>query len=950
VDTSNPTRCAGGIDQARVGLTDSFRASGLGLLLVSEDSTVELASDLARALWVRAVEGARLIDLVEEHDRPGLQLALRTGSTFEGVIGTEAGTVLVCRSGSVADSASAAPPRWFHLADVTAHVARIKGLEAAHDRNVALLDAMPDLLFRVSRDLRFLDYRDPTHHGLGLAPAEFLGKRLMDFLPPEIVELVAPNLVEALASGQTVTYPSYYDYDDGRHTFDNRVVKSGPDEVVLICRDTTEQTQATEELRRSQARLSAIVQYSREYTTISDRDQILRFVSEPVEKVLGYRPAELVGTHALELVHPDDVAASRSASHDLLSSGGGAHEPLRVRMRHKSGVWRLIEATGKLFDDPLIGGLLTHCRDITDYAQVETTLRDSVRRLDAIVETAADGIVTLNAGGIIESINMAAQAMLGYSGEGVVGRHFANLLAPRSRTTFGAAFLQAVGAIPPDPEGLSGEFEGLRRDGTSFPATLSTSMVAVDDGVAITVIARDVSEQRALEHQLAYQASHDALTGLPNRPQFMASLERALRHAADGPVAAALFLDLDRFKVVNDSLGHAAGDKLLAVVAERLAAGVRGDGMIARFGGDEFLLLCRRCRSRSDVEAIAARVLGGLDAPIELEGTHVYVRASAGVAIFTPGDPALEADAIVRNADIALYRAKSLGRSRYEVYESRLDRRSVERLSTETALRQGLANGEFVTHYQPVWGLAAGQYAGTEALVRWRRHGKLIHPSTFIPVAEETGLINEIGAWILRDACTQTVRWQRSLGLPGLKVAVNVSGCQLDHPSFPSVLDDVLAATGIRPDTLVLEITETKLVQDDEVTLNTLRRLSATGVRLAIDDFGTGYSSLGYLRHLPVNVIKVDRCFVSRIEDDAQTAEIVKTITTLAHTLGMTVVAEGVETKGQLRALRNVGCDCAQGFLLASPTSASATARVLRHGAPPTEQRPPQLVTGRTRR
>jgi diguanylate cyclase (GGDEF)-like protein/PAS domain S-box-containing protein len=932
VDTTIPTAGQHPTEWPGVGLAESLRSSGLGLLLVSEDSTVELASNMANVLWGRVLRGARLIDLVEEHHRSGLGLALGTGSIFEAVMATETGSVLVCRSGPVTDPASPAHPRWFVLAEASAHLARIKTLEAAHERNVALLDAMPDLLFRISSDLTFLDYRDPTLHGLGLAPADFLGKRLSDFLPAEIVELVEPNLVEALASGRTLTYPSSYDYADGRHTFDNRVVKSGPDEVVLICRDTTEQTNAAAELRRSQARLRAIVQYSREYTTISDHDQIIRFASEPVERILGYAPAELVGTHALALVHPEDIAASRSASRELLSSTAGALSPLRVRMHHKSGEWRLIEATAKmLFDDELIGGLLTHCRDITDYAQVETTLRDSLGRLDAIVETAADGIVTLNGGGIIESINSAAQAMFGYPGKEIVGRRFATLLTPRSRVVFGQAFLEAVGAAPASPVGLPGEVDGLRRDGTSFPVTLSASLVAVEDGLAITVIARDVSDQRALQHQLAYQASHDALTGLPNRPQFMTSLERAFRQTSAGPMAAAMFVDLDRFKIVNDSLGHAAGDKLLTVAAERLAAGVRGDGMIARFGGDEFLVLCRGCRNRSDVEAIAARVLAGLEAPIELEGTQVFVSASAGVAIFRPGDPALETEAIIRNADIALCRAKSLGRSRYEVYESRLDRRSVERLATETALRKGLETGEFVTHFQPVWGLDRAEYVGTEALIRWRRDGKLTHPSSFIPVAEESGLINDIGAWILRDACTQTVQWQHSLGLPRLSVAVNVSGCQLDQPGFPSILEEILGTTGIPPQTVILEITETKLVHDDEVTLRTLRRLSATGIKLAIDDFGTGYSSLGYLRHLPVDIIKIDRCFVSRIEDDAQTAEIVRTITTLAHTLAMTVVAEGVETVGQLAAVTSSGCDCVQGFLFATPTPASAASKVLRH-------------------
>ncbi len=911
--------------------TAAIRSSGAAVLLVAEDTTILGASAGAHTLLGPRLEGRPLAQWAPVAERTAFLDAVRAGDGCHVTL-QRRGRTVVCEVGRAGAGQGPSFPRCCTLRDVTSERSRLAELEAANERSLALLDAIPDLLFRISRDLTFLDFRDPTARGLDLSPEQFLGKRLGDFLPPEIADLVHPNLVQALATGKVVTYPSYYDYDDGRHTFENRVVKSGSDEVVLICRDTTEQTRAEEELRRTQARLERIVKYSREYTTVSDANHVITYASAPVERVLGYTPDELVGISAMDLVHPEDLAKAEIAGNDL-ASGWERAAPLRLRLRTKHGQWRLIEATAKnLFHDELIGGLLTHCRDISDYAQVEQTLRDSLGRLDAIVETAADGIVTVNGHGAIESINGAAQEMFMWRAGPNTVTHFEQLLHPAYRDAFTTALVHASAG---DRRGLAsrlaGVMEGLRRDGSSFPITLSASTVAVHDGALVTVIIRDVSAQRALELQLEYQATHDALTGLPNRQLFMASLERALKQVGREDLGAVLFLDLDRFKVVNDSLGHTYGDRVIAGVADRLTEAVRGSGTVARFGGDEFLVLWPNCRDKQDVADRAGAVLRSLEAPLDVGEEDVYVGASAGVVTFRAASDAPDADALIRNADIALYRAKALGRGRFEMYDTQVDRRPTERLSTETALRRALDRSEFVTHYQPVWGIRTKQFVGTEALIRWQRDGTVVPPSKFIGIAEEAGLVRDLGAWVLRDACAQTVRWQRDFSNPGLTVAVNASGLQLDDPEFPSVVESILAQTGIAPGTVIIEITESSLIRDDPTALELLGRLRATGIRLAIDDFGIGYSSLGYLRHLPVDMIKVDRSFVNQLDDDLQTEEIVRAIITMAHTLGMGVVGEGVETTSQLRTLSGLECDFVQGFLLARPDTARATRRTLRH-------------------
>jgi diguanylate cyclase len=417
----------------------------------------------------------------------------------------------------------------------------------------------------------------------------------------------------------------------------------------------------------------------------------------------------------------------------------------------------------------------------------------------------------------------------------------------------------------------------------------------VDPGLISRSIRYAIERKRA-EVQLAHQALHDPLTGLPNRTLFLDRLQLALARALRRPSwAAVLFLDLDRFKVINDSLGHDTGDRLLIEVAARLAAVLRPSDTVARFGGDEFTILCDEVEGERDAAIIAERVGATVAAPFVLEDTEAFLTASIGISLST-GQGA-QAEALIRDADAAMYRAKERGKSRYELFDEVMRGRAVDRLGTENALHRAIERGELRVHYQPLVELKDGSIAGTEALVRWQRPGRrLMVPAQFIAVAEETGQIVELGEWVLREACAQQVRWQGLLGdgAPS-RLAVNLSARQLAQPDLVELVVSVLEETGIDPGSLCLEITESVVVQD-AAAAKAVQTLKAQGVLVGIDDFGTGYASLSLLRRLPADVIKVDRSFVAGLGNGGADEPIVSAVVGLADTLGLTAVAEGVET------------------------------------------------------
>jgi diguanylate cyclase (GGDEF)-like protein/PAS domain S-box-containing protein len=441
----------------------------------------------------------------------------------------------------------------------------------------------------------------------------------------------------------------------------------------------------------------------------------------------------------------------------------------------------------------------------------------------------------------------------------------------------------------------------------------------------------DITLRRQAEEKLRYGALHDDLTGLPNRTSFMERLRRSLERARfdDEYVFAVLFLDLDRFKIINDSLGHLIGDQLLVEIAQRLHNTLRPSDMVARLGGDEFVVLIDHLRAGQDVTYVAERIQKTLSLPITLEGREVFSTVSIGITMSS--SLAECAEDLLRDADTAMYRAKLNGKARYEIFDPQMREQALRIMQLETDLRRALARSEFVLHYQPIVSFETGRLAGFESLIRWNHPTKgFISPAEFIPMAEDNGLINPIGRWVLGESCRQMRAWQKQYpGCQPLTISVNLSGKQFSQPNLIEEIAEILAESELPAPFLKLEITETVIMENADSAAEMLNELKALGSQLAIDDFGTGYSSFSHLHRFPIDTLKIDRAFVSRMDTSLESSEIVRTILTLAHNLKMSVVAEGVETSVQIKQLRALGCEYGQGYFINRPLPAENAEKLI---------------------
>jgi diguanylate cyclase (GGDEF)-like protein/PAS domain S-box-containing protein len=555
-------------------------------------------------------------------------------------------------------------------------------------------------------------------------------------------------------------------------------------------------------------------------------------------------------------------------------------------------------------------------------------LLDTLSLLHATLDATADGILVVDLDGRIASVNRRFGEIWAIPPEILELRDDAAALAfAMEQLADPDGFVAKVTELYAQPTAESYDTVAFK-DGRLIERFSKPQRV--DDEIVGRVWSfRDVTQRKQLEDELAHQAFHDSLTGLANQALFRDRVEHALdRIARSGGHLAVVFLDLDNFKTVNDSLGHTAGDELLVEVTSRLVSCVRPGDTAARLGGDEFALLLEDMRDEREALAVAERTIASLRQPFTLAGKEVFAGASLGVAFDAVGTGC---DQLLRNADLAMYTAKSLGKGRFEVFAPEMHTVAVDRLEVEAELRRALERGELRVHYQPIVALDSGAMVGVEALARWQHPERgLLPPSVFIQLAEDCGLIEELGRWILGEACAQTRRWQvEHPRTEPLTVSVNVSPRQLRDPRIVDDVARALRATALAPACLTLEITEGAMMQDTDVALVHLTALKALGVRLAVDDFGTGYSSLSYLQRFPIDVLKIDRSFVLGIDRGPEDSALARAIVRLAQTLRLVAVAEGVENEAQAALLRQLGCQLAQGYLFARPAPATVIGDML---------------------
>ena len=709
---------------------------------------------------------------------------------------------------------------------------------------------------------------------------------------------------------------------DGRH-LEIRAVPLPDGGVVRTYVDVSARRAAEMAAVEGERRFRLLAETTTDVIIWSGLDTVRRYVSPASLAVFGHPPEDLVGTRPLDHVHPDDRAAY-SAVLDDLCSGRLDQAVTCQRYRHVDGRWIDVEASFKLTRDGATDapdGYVASLRDATGRKKVEDALRLSEERLALALDGGSDGLWDWDIGkdSLVFSGRWLAMLDDGGAERERSGEDWQALVHPEDRARIRAALADHLSGRTPVFEV---EYRARAADGDLRWTLARGKVVAREGGRATRMVGThvDITKRKEAEGLVAHMATHDALTGLPNRTLFRERLKGRIAEAARGGAAfAVLACDLDRFKSVNDALGHAAGDRLLRVVADRLAATLHGEDTVARLGGDEFAILLAD-GTRAGVENAAARLIEAISRPVEIEGHRVTVGMSVGVAL-APLDGG-GADDLHRCADLAMYRAKGDGRNAVRFFSAGMDAAVADRALLAQDLRRACEDGELTLNYQPIVDLVGRRIVGFEALMRWDHPERgAVPPSEFIPVAEATGLIDGMGDWALGEACRRAATWPRDL-----RVAVDVSAIQFREPDrLKRNVIRALMRSGLLPDRLELEITESVLMDDAETVIACLQDLRRLGVRIALDDFGNGFSSLGYLRRFPFDRIKIDRSFVQDMDQPA-TRAIVRSVVDLAARLGAGVVAEGVETRKQLASVRREGCSEVQGYLCGRPVTGEEAA------------------------
>ena len=793
--------------------------------------------------------------------------------------------------------------------------------------------ALPDAVVVMSQLGEFRWGNTAAEELFGLELTEVVGRSVLDFVHPDDIQIAAL----AVSSVQQKEVGSLLEVRVRARGSWRLVEVRGctfGDDILLAIRDITERRRwevAGDEV----ARFRSLVQNGASVTLLLNRDGRVVASSAVLTRLLGHDQEYVEGRSLAGIVdRRDRVALMQALSEMRTPRAESARVTVDLRLRHVDGSMIPFALTfTNLLDDPTVEGIVATGHDISDRVAVEDALRETNSLLAATLESTADGILVVDQTGEISSFNRRFAAMWRIPDDVLASRDDARALAwVVGQLCDPDAFLSKVQELYATPEAHSHDVLAFK-DGRVFERD------SLPRRIGGTVVGRvwsfrDVTARKTLEGELVYQALHDPLTGLANKTLFHDRLDHCIaRVERSRGQLAVLFLDIDNFKTVNDSLGHVAGDALLSQVARLLVGSARSSDTVARLGGDEFAILVEDITEIGVAIALAERILATLRASITVDDADVTATVSIGITFHEPG---ATSEMLLRNADLAMYTAKARGKNRYVEFEDAMHTATVERLGLESDLRRAIVSDELVVHYQPIISLETGLITGFEALVRWEHPTRgLLYPDAFVPAAEESGLIESIDRFVLIEACRQVPRWAREGGPDrGFAISVNVSARRLLDPTLVDDVTAVMETLRATSNILVLEITESAVLRDTELAIEHLERLRALGALIALDDFGTGYSSLAHLRRLPVDVVKIDRTFVSDLTDPTARGSIASAILQLARSMRLTAVAEGVETPEQRARLRECGCEFAQGFGIAKPADARTTGRLVQAWTP----------------
>lgn len=816
------------------------------------------------------------------------------------------------------------------VVDITERRRAEQALRDSEQRFRVLVEHAPEaILVRDADSGEIVDFNENAVRLFGYPREELLRMKGPGALSPRTqpggartADLVTRYMHEAL-DGRTPAFEWVYRNAAGEELTCEIRLAPLPSAGRRLVRSSITEMGARKAAENAALRLGRILAYS-SYEIYVFTTDTLRFVdvNRGARENLGYSLEELRTMTPLDLKpsvgearYQEIIAPLYAGSHELVT--------FNAEHRRKNGSTYPVEVQLQLSRQETPPVFVAMVQDVSERVRAGKEMA----RLSGAIEQTADAVMITDTSGVIEYVNPAFEAVTGFTRDEALGN------TPRfiNSGRHDKAFYEALWNTILDGKVFREVFINRRKDGSLYYEEKTITPQKDEHGRVVSFIStgKDITQRMEIQERLQYLAHHDVLTELPNRALFMDRLSQTLARARwhRWPVAV-LFLDLDRFKVVNDTLGHDVGDQALRTLGQRLAECVREGDTVARLGGDEFSIILEDIDSVDHIPAVAGKILEALSQPCVIGGREFFLGTSIGISVFPQdGD---DASTLLKNADVAMYRAKQQGRNNYQFYTSDMNATAFERLAMETSLRHALEREEFVVHYQPQVDLRTGTLIGAEALIRWQ-HPELglVSPAKFVPLLEETGLIGAVGEWVLRSACSQAQAWHEQ-GLPQLRIAVNLSARQLADARLVDTVCNVLAETRLAPELLELEITESAIMEHTQRTVDTLTRLRQLGISFAIDDFGTGYSSLSYLKRFPIDTIKIDQSFVRDITTDVDDAAIVTTILAMAHSLKRYAVAEGVETGEQLAFLRERGCDGMQGYLFSAALPAADFETLLR--------------------